>query len=324
MNVLSLFDGISSGLLVLKNLNIPVNAYFSSEVDKYALQISRKNHPEIEKFRLGDVANLNLDDLPPIYLLIGGSPCHSFSFAGNRKGLEEITTLDRYLQLKNDGFIFSGQSFLFWEYVKILRELRPTYFLLENVFMAKKWQNIFNQILGVEGVCINASLLSAQNRKRLYWTNIPNVTAPKTMSLEVVKDILQNDIVVWNEGKFFPVDHQASKSGIIGLGGLLTSTQRPWQPLGEHPRLSNFRQEQRVYSIEGKSPCIITQNKPIYRIQNKFRRLTPNEVELLQGLPKDYTQGVSDNQRYKMIGNGWSIPVIEYILQNLKEEDVIN
>lgn len=326
MNILSLFDGISSGLLALKNLKIPVNAYFSCEIDKYALQISHKNHPEIAKFRLGDVTTLNVNDLPPIYLLMGGSPCHSFSFVGKRDGLttqhsEEITTLERYLELKHSGFKFQGESFLFWEYVRVLRELKPEYFLLENVFMASKWKKLFDKVLGVEGITINASSFSAQNRKRIYWSNIPGLISRKSLSKDIIADILQIERHHWLEGEFTPVNKRTSSSGIIGLGGLLTPTQNPWQPLTNNVKLSNFRQEQRVYSIYGKCPCIITKNKPIFQINDRFRRLTPNEVELIQGLPINYTKGVSNNQRYIMIGNGWSIPVIEYIFQNLKEDN---
>jgi DNA (cytosine-5)-methyltransferase 3A len=175
MNVLSLFDGMSCGQQALERAGIKVENYFASEIDKYAIQVTMANYPNTKQ--LGSVVNLNGFDLPKIDLLIGGSPCQSFSFAGKRKGMstkdeQEILTLEHYLQLKAEAYEFEGQSYLFWEYMRLLNETKPKYFLLENVKMSKKWKDILSKAIGVEPILINSNLVSAQNRQRLYWTNI--------------------------------------------------------------------------------------------------------------------------------------------------------
>ena len=179
MNILSLFDGMSCGQIALRELGIKVDKYFASEIDKHAIAQTQLNFPKT--IQLGSVTEVKATDLPPIDMLIGGSPCQGFSFAGKRAGMstkqnEEIYTLDRYLELKQAGFEFEGQSYLFWEYVRILQELRESnpnvLFLLENVEMGKKCESILSDAIGLRGVHINSALVSAQIRKRIYWTNI--------------------------------------------------------------------------------------------------------------------------------------------------------
>ena len=179
MNVLSLFDGMSCGQIALHELGIEVENYYASEVDRHAIAQTKLNFPDT--VHLGDVRNVSARALPPIDLLIGGSPCTDFSFAGRRRGMatvanEQVTTLDRYMELKRDGFEFVGQSYLFWEYVRILRECREknpgVLFLLENVEMGRDRERVIDEAVGVEGVHINSALVSAQNRRRIYWTNI--------------------------------------------------------------------------------------------------------------------------------------------------------
>lgn len=179
INVLSLFDGMGCGWIALKELGIKINHAYASEVDKFAIAQTTYNFPEV--VHLGSVTDVDVSKLEPIDLLIGGSPCQNLSFAGRRNGLsttdkEEIHTLDRYLQLKEEGFQFDGQSYLFWEYMRILNDIRKynphVMFLLENVEMGKKWEAVFNEAIGLRGVHINAALVSAQNRRRIYWTNI--------------------------------------------------------------------------------------------------------------------------------------------------------
>ena len=179
MNVLSLFDGMSCGQIALKELGIKIDTYYASEVDKFAIAQTQLNFPDT--IQLGDVRNIDARKLGRIDLLIGGSPCQSFSFAGKRAGMstkqnEEIYTLERYLELKRAGFEFEGESYLFWEYMRVLEEIRETnpdvLFLLENVEMGKKWESVLNEAIGLSGVHINSSLVSAQNRRRIYWTNI--------------------------------------------------------------------------------------------------------------------------------------------------------
>lgn len=179
MTVLSLFDGMSCGQIALRELKTKIETYYASEVDKFAIAQTKLNFPET--VQLGDVRYIDARKLGHIDLLIGGSPCQSFSLAGKRNGMttkekEKIYTLDRYLELKEANFEFEGQSYLFWEYVRILAEVRETnpnvFFLLENVEMGKKWEAVFDHEMGVKGLHINSALVSAQVRKRIYWTNI--------------------------------------------------------------------------------------------------------------------------------------------------------
>lgn len=202
MNVLSLFDGMSCGQIALKELNIFIDTYYASEIDRFAIAQTQLNFPNT--IQIGDVKKVNVLDLQPIDLLIGGSPCTNLSFIGSRKGLctkenIEILSLDQYIELKEQGFEFEGQSYLFWEYMRILTEIREynpnVLFLLENVEMGKKWETIFNKAIGMQGIHINSSLVSAQNRKRIYWTNINdgNIPQPKDKGL-FLRDILEDEV----------------------------------------------------------------------------------------------------------------------------------
>tara|TARA_R100001443_G_scaffold80380_1_gene87449 strand:+ start:289 stop:1830 length:1542 start_codon:yes stop_codon:yes gene_type:complete len=511
MNVLSLFDGMSCGQLALNRLGIKVDNYFASEIDKYAIQVTKANYPNTK--HIGSVVDVKAADLPKIHLLIGGSPCQSFSFAGKRKGMstkcnQEILTLEHYLQLKTDGFEFEGQSYLFWEYMRLLKETKPKYFLLENVMMGDKWQKVLSKTIGIDPIMINSSLLSAQNRKRLYWTNIgtnknnlfgieqPGIKQPKDKGI-LLKDVLESDV----EQKYFLSDNAIktvarSKHGkqclnlnkksiclvavyykqgrdkqyintqkILGAGcrmddnyintSLLKSkninsipkntknylevkrkvkvrknkvdikalqkllkkhkksTYKKisedlnvnltivehwfrtdkyfsipdpdiWLKLKEYLNIDindfdnsimefiekdgNFDQSNRVYTTANKSPCLTSAKKdncifvpentkkgfaeiedgqcfdatqPNYKTRRgskmdkktnclttttpefylyknaKIRRLTPIECERLQTVPDNYTNHVSDSQRYKMLGNGWTIDVIAYILKHM-------
>lgn len=179
IRVLSLFDGMSCGQIALRELGVPVERYYASEVDKFAIAQTQLNFPDT--VQLGDVRQVDPLKLGRIDLLIGGSPCQSFSFAGKRLGMkttenEEVYTLDRYLRLKEERLEFEGQSYLFWEYMRILTDLRrrnPNIrFLLENVRMKKGWELVLSEAIGCRGVHINSALVSAQNRHRIYWTNI--------------------------------------------------------------------------------------------------------------------------------------------------------
>ena len=226
MNVLSLFDGMSCGQQALQRAGFEVTQYFASEIDKHAIKTTMANFPNT--VQLGSVVGVDGYSLPKIDLLIGGSPCQSFSFAGKRKGMatkdeQEILTLEHYLRLKGEGFEFEGQSYLFWEYMRLLNECRTknqnVCFLLENVEMGEKWETVLSRAIGVKGIHINSALISAQNRKRIYWTNIglaPSglfgdlesiIQQPKDKGI-LLKDILESDV----DEKYF-----LSEKSIVGI-----------------------------------------------------------------------------------------------------------
>lgn len=201
MNVLSLFDGMSGGQIALTELDIPIDKYYASEIDKYAMQFTIQNFPDT--IQVGDVRELDINKLDKIDLLIGGSPCQSLSMVGKRKGLStkegiEIFDLEMYLELKENGFEFEGQSYLFWEYIRIYNDLlergdNPKFFL-ENVEMGKKWESVFNDILGRKGIHINSALVSAQNRRRIYWTDIhDDIPQPEDRGI-LLRDILEEEV----------------------------------------------------------------------------------------------------------------------------------
>lgn len=496
MNVLSLFDGCSGGQQALDRLGIKVDNYFASEIDKYAIQVTMANYPNTKQ--LGSVVNVDGYKLPKIDLLMGGSPCQSFSFAGKRKGMStkcetEILTLEHYLELKADGYEFEGQSYLFWEYMRLLNECKPTYFLLENVEMGEKWEKVLSKAIGVNGIHINSALVSAQNRKRIYWTNIglePSglfgdlesvITQPKDKGI-LLKDILESEV---NEKYFlseksiayinrnernlaFQMNENDNKSGCVvaryqsgipynqivvhntmprsstsGKGGTghlsrndgktycldtgnTNAVEIKYQKEIEKS-LSNEKattidasyykgfgvrsgacrqvvkqistnnksnggtqpyQQDRIYDINGISPALntdgrghaveivamrgrgekgnieqqletngtnksnslttVTKDNLVFNYRqdapndingkkdclranagcvlkgvgiierSRIRRLTPIECERLQTVADNYTNHVSDSQRYKMLGNGWTIDVIAHILKFAK------
>lgn len=277
-NVLSLFDGMSCGQLALDTLGIKVNNYFASEIDPYAMQIAKKNYPNTK--HIGSVLDVRGSDLPRIDLLIGGSPCQSFSNAGDGSGME-------------------GKSKLFWEFVRVLKETKPTYFLLENVKMRKEWEKIITDTLGVEPIAINSRSLTAQNRPRLYWTNIPNVVQPIDRGI-VLKDILVDQV----DEKFYLSDKA------IDYMSRLRNGKPRW--------------EYHTNPLDGKSACLTAnmyKGVPYGVIKELKRRLTPVECERLQSVPDNYTEGVSNTQRFKMLGNGWTIDVIAHILNEMRHAD---
>jgi len=217
MNVLSLFDGISCGQQALERQGIKVDNYFASEIDKNAIKVTMANYPDT--IQLGSVVDVDVSALLPIQLIMAGSPCQSFSFAGKRKGMStkdeiEIYTLEHYLELKSQNFEFEGQSYLFWEFIRILNDVRKynpdVKFLLENVEMGEKWEKILSKAIGVNGIHINSALVSAQNRRRIYWTNMglePRglfgdltsiIQQPKDKGI-LLKDILEEEV----DGKYF-------------------------------------------------------------------------------------------------------------------------
>lgn len=202
MRVLSLFDGMSCGQIALREIGIVPEVYYASEVDKFAIKQTQLNFPNT--IQVGDVRSLDVKELGRIDLILAGSPCTDMSFSGKRKGLStkegiEIRSLDKYLELKEQGFEFAGQSYLFWEFIRVLNDVRKTnpnvLFLLENVKMGKKWETVFNEAIGCKGNHINSALVSAQVRKRIYWTNICGGVIPQPEDEGLtISDIIEEDV----------------------------------------------------------------------------------------------------------------------------------
>ena len=414
MNVLSLFDGMSCGQIALNRLGVKYDKYFASEIDKYAMQITKQNYPDT--IHIGDVTAIKAAELPKIDLLMGGSPCQGFSFAGSQLAFDD------------------PRSKLFFEFVRLLKELKPKYFLLENVRMKKEYLDIITEHLGVEPILINSALVSAQNRQRYYWTNIPGIAQPKDKGI-VLKDILEKGFNS-EKDKSYCLDANYYKGSSVE--NYIKKSRR--QMVFESPKqvgiatdINGYDIIKRVYSENGKSPTLTTmggghrepkvmvksmtevrtpeanqirykhkretgkdwsprhmrhlverdddkmntitasmtkqhivkimidKTKPnqinpskkaggkqpymqdrVFAEQGKahaltasfanhtnvgltkdttqdiyWRKLTPLECERLQTVPDNYTQGVSNTQRYKMLGNGWTVDVICHILSNL-------
>lgn len=299
MNVLSLFDGMSCGRLALEKIGVKVDAYFASEIDQHAIKVTQKNYPDT--VQLGDVTQLDTESLPQIDLLIGGSPCQGFSFAGNRLNFND------------------PRSKLFFEFVRIKNEVQPRWWLLENVKMSKRSEDVITNILGVTPIEINSSLVSAQNRVRLYWTNIPVTALPEDKGI-VLSDVLESGYV--DRVKSYCIDANYWKGGNF----------RSYFEKHRRQLVFKYNRKDGIKWTDGelkKAISVLASNwRGLNRNQNQnavinpqyltFRKLTPLEVERLQTVPDNYTDGVSNTQRYKMLGNGWTVDVIAHILENIK------
>jgi DNA-cytosine methyltransferase len=388
MNVLSLFDGMSCGRIALERCGFPVTNYFASEIDKYAITVARANFPDT--MHLGDVKTVTTSEdgeliindplgiqTAKIDLLIGGSPCQGFSWAGKRLNFED------------------PRSALFFEYVRLLRELKPRWFLLENVNMKQEHQDVISEQLGVKPIRINSNLVSAQNRDRLYWTNIPVRSMPENKRI-YLKDILEDG---WTDrDKSHCIDANYFKGGNLksyfeknrrqlvfdfeqepeGQSGLILAgeadlkghgyNRRVYHPDGKAPTLAAasggnlepkilypaaivgrrlkdgvrddndtsvpITQCLEVHESGGKARCLSTVEKdtlvsplPEGRYPDAYseemrlmwRKLTPTECERLQTVPDGYTAHVSNTQRYRMLGNGWTVDVICHLLEGMKD-----
>ncbi len=307
MKILSLFDGMSCGQLALNRANVHYDKYYASEIEKNSIKVTQHNFPNT--IQLGDVSKVNGKDLDKIDLIMGGSPCQSFSFAGKMKGMatkdeKEIISLESYLSLKEAGFEFEGESYLFWEYVRLLKETNPTYFLLENVMMKDYWKKVISDTLGVEPIMINSNLVSAQDRKRLYWTNIPNVGQPDDLGLHL-RDIMEESV--------------ADKYNI---------TERFYKK--KEGTLSYSKSRGNIRPPERKSKTLTTSGHGIsnsgstnIKLSDDYLRIpTPLECERLQTVPDNYTNvGLLDSHRYKMLGNGWTVSVISHIFKNIHNKN---
>lgn len=277
MNVLSLFDGMSCGKIALERAGISVTNYFASEIDKHAIKVSNANYPEI--IQLGNVVEISQSMLPQIDLLIGGSPCQSISNLGDGSGL-------------------AGTSGLFYHYLRLKQELKPKYFLLENVVGNKEAIKTISKLMEVEPILINSNLVSAQNRSRYYWTNIPT-------TLPVAKDIKLVDIL--DQGPKPSCELSAAR-----LRWLLS--EKGQECLRKH-----------YASLDPvKASCLTARSDASWNCNyvtrnGRITKLTCEEYEKLQTVPVGYTAGVADAQRYKMLGNGWTVDVIAHIFKSLKE-----
>lgn len=321
MNVLSLFDGMSCGQIALDQLGIPVDKYFAAEIDKHAIKVAKANYPDM--VHLGDVRNVRtkhnalhamnengVGDLYDIDLLIGGSPCQGFSFAGQQLNFDD------------------PRSMLFFEYVRLLKALNPRYFLLENVKMKKESQDIISEYLGVEPIEINSNLVSAQNRRRLYWTNIPVDGLPEDKGI-VLADILEDGFT--DRDKAYCLDASYYKGGGASNVRLYFEKSRRQIVFGSGENKLNqpkIIQKSRGYNkgglkaLNGKTPTLSTSswehnNHLTLDEGTTWRKLSPVECERLQTVPDGYTDHVSNTQRYKMLGNGWTVDVIKHIMKGM-------
>ena len=358
MTVLSLFDGISCGMVALERAGINVERYDAFEIDKYAIKVSEKNYPQIVHH--SDVFGGNFADFEGYDLLLGGSPCTYWSIAKNGR---ETTP---------DGI--GGK--LFMEYVRALRESECRYFLYENNnSIHQNIKDFISEMLGVQPIMINSALVSAQQRKRCYWTNIPGVCQPKDKGI-LLKDILESGIswqdksycmtasydgaVFWNTMQRSQRSMIAEPVGVAQRGRYVQSGKRTKKVVGGTEQFIEARKDgksnclttvqkdsmvaqpirigqygnggqgQRIYSVRGKSVTLSANGggqgakTGLYKIDLPdgdciIRKLTPVEAERLQTLPDNYTEGISKTQRYKCIGNRWTVDVITHILKGLEE-----
>jgi site-specific DNA-cytosine methylase len=283
-NVLSLFDGMSCGQIALNRLGIEYETYFSSEINLDAMSVTRDNYPRTEF--LGDVWGVNGLELPIIDLLMGGSPCQGFSRAGKKLNFDD------------------PRSRLFFEFVRLKDECKPKYFLLENVLMGREEQEIITEYLDVEPIKINSSLLSAQNRVRMYWTNIPNVRQPED------KGIILSDIIDSNTELYQYKDSSNTVNRVY------KKNYMQYDP----NNAGHAGQSHRAFYLYGKHGCLDTYpnaHAKILEDDGRVRKITRNEAERLQTIPDNYTSSVSTNKAWQMIGNGWTVDVIAHILGNM-------
>jgi len=337
MNVMSCFDGMSCGRIALERAGLEVSNYYASEIDKYAIQVSKKNWPDIQ--HIGSVVDVDPKKLPEIDLLIGGSPCQGFSFAGKQLNFND------------------PRSKLFFEFVRLFKELKPTYFLLENVMMKKEYQDVISEQLGVEPVMICSSKFSAQMRKRLYWTNIP--IAPYEDKGIILEDILEDGSntvhqrgrgnnpgglregkspcmgshswehnvkvpVIKDHGELIYKPHKSQCRDANYWKGADNHGQRTGCVEVGHAEINGHDFLKRVYGIGAKAPtltavCGGNQERKIAIDPTHWRKPTPVECERLQTIDDNYSDCVSNSQRYRMLGNGWTIDVIAHIFKGIPQ-----
>jgi DNA (cytosine-5)-methyltransferase 3A len=309
--VLSLFDGISCGQIALNRAKIKYKNYFASEIDKNAINVTQHNYPDT--IQLGDVTKINFKSLPKIHLLIGGSPCQGFSISGKQLAFND------------------PRSKLFFEFIKAIKELQPKYFFLENVKMKKEYENIITEFLGVNPIEINSALVSAQNRKRLYWTNIPNITQPQDKHI-FLRDILEKDVTdnlfaipdkYWKGTNIENYIAQSEKP--VALTERRTEEAKRIRKEYQKKYGRDFcprRGKELVVRKDSKMNCLTStysiKEHTVIDEKGFYRKLTPIECERLQTVPDNYTKILSNSQRYKALGNGWTVDVIAHIFKGIE------
>lgn len=305
MRVLSLFDGICCGHLALERAGIKIDSYDAYEIEKNAIKATETNFPDV--IQHGDVT---IEDFTKykgkIDLLIGGSPCTNLSMAGNGQGLK------------------GSQSKLFYEYARAIKEAQPKYFLLENVIMKKEWEDIITNILGVEPIEINSSLVSAQNRRRLYWTNIPNITLPEDKNI-TLEDILE-DIEFPNPAAIR--GRRLNKATIVGRrldkNGHRKDTDKTI-PITQclEVRATNTDKSNCLTTVDKDNvltPLPIGRHPDAFKNNLPFRYYTTKEMCRLQTVPDDFLNMIPDSAARKALGNGWTVDVIAHIFSFLPDE----
>lgn len=330
MNVLSLFDGMSCGQIALNRAGVKYDKYFASEVDKYAIKVAQANYPKT--IHIGDVTKIyrgwskGRPSSDQIDLLMGGSPCQGFSFAGKQLNFND------------------PRSKLFFEFIRIRDTLQPKYILLENVRMSKSSQDIISAWLGFQPQAINSSTVSAQNRYRLYWFGkrvlreskptgntygydaipIPPMKDKGIVLQDILEDGIANEAMTNQNGKAHCIT--ARYNGAVWWNSIQRK-QRTMVQVGEADNIKGFDSIKRIYSPNGKAPTLTTMQgghrepKVAIDLQSngmQWRKLTPVECERLQTVPDNYTNHVSNSQRYKMLGNGWTVDVIAHIMKGIE------
>jgi len=319
MKVLSLFDGISAGRLALERAGIKIDKYYASEIDTYAIQTAKKNYPDT--IHLGDVTKWREWDIETPDLIIGGSPCQGFSFAGKQLNFED------------------PRSKLFFIMVDILNNWKPEYFFLENVRMKQEYQNVISEHIGVKPVKINSSLISAQNRERLYWANW-NISQPEDKGV-LLKDVVFEDakkptVCMHNlYGGFKEKSHRTfiEKSPTIrtAAGGghipsLLLSEKALVYMDREVKGGRNHWDFQHHSDVRSPKSAAVVANffkgvpYNVLKDWNCIRKFDPIECERLQTFPDHWTEGVSNTQRYKQLGNSWTVDIVAHIFKGMKDE----
>lgn len=310
MNVLSLFDGIGCGRIALKRAGVKVDAYYASEIDPKAIAIAEQNHGDI--IQLGDVTNWKEWTLPKIDLIMGGSPCQGFSRAGKCLNFQD------------------PRSKLFFEYANVLEHVQKSNpgvkFLLENVKMKKEWQEFISDRLGVQPIEINSKLVSAQNRPRLYWTNITGVTLPedKDIKLSSILETGPGNYILASDGmKYDPTISEQSRALVRCVNGEIRISQTTKRGYilandGDGVNLAfPTSKSRRGRVISQKSSTVDCACNICVLKDGVIRRFTTTELERLQTLPDGYTKGFPRSVAQKAIGNGWTVDVIAHILSSL-------